>query len=154
MGIPALILDLPPPSDPEHPKAVRRLARQWTVYFRVGNIFFRPISTLGIAGYGYVSWLVSRASGSQSGGLLGAADWKVFALAAGCHLVTVIHSALNMQPLNRKIMELAAYHKQGDQKEEVKAEEFAKRWARLNLLRLAMPLIAGSAAMWEALRHL
>lgn len=86
-------------------------------------------------------------------------------MAAGCHLVTVVHSAVNLQPLNERIMalggeegkeELKGGNAQGDgdgaKADVARAEDMARRWAKLNLLRMVMPLVAGSLALWEVLK--
>lgn len=60
MGVPALLVDFPPPSSPGHAAAARHLGHQWPIFWSMGNVFFRPISTLGIFGYGYAGYCAYR----------------------------------------------------------------------------------------------
>ncbi|KAB5584738.1 hypothetical protein GE09DRAFT_1232809 [Coniochaeta sp. 2T2.1] len=164
MGVPALLVDFPPPTSPAHPSAARHLGRQWPVFWSVGNVFFRPISTLGIFGYAFAAYdafssASSRLRNTTPGvsaayettrgtGMQG--DWRFYAVSALCHLVTVVHSAVNMQPINGRIDALKA---EGTGTAELeKAEFWARRWAKLNLVRLVMPLVAGSLALSQALK--
>ncbi|KAI3397274.1 hypothetical protein diail_11073 [Diaporthe ilicicola] len=140
MGVPALLVDFPPSSSPDHAARVRLLGRQWPVFWAVGNGFFRPISTLGILGYACTSW-AARARGRGLG------DWRLYALSALCHLVTVVHSAVNIQPLNSKLDGLGS---SGASKTDIaRAEHYARSWIRRNSLRVVMPLIAGTSALWQ-----
>ncbi|KAI0016109.1 hypothetical protein F4780DRAFT_760890 [Xylariomycetidae sp. FL0641] len=146
MGVPALLVDFPKPSAPEHAARAQLLGRQWPVFWQVGNVFFRPISTLGIFGYAYAAW-AARTQGVY--GRLG--DWRFYAAAALCHLVTVVHSAANMQPINEKLDAL------GNPKSaagvEVRfAETYARRWIKYNTVRIITPVVAGSLALWQSLR--
>ncbi|KAK3380970.1 hypothetical protein B0H63DRAFT_474679 [Podospora didyma] len=155
MGVPALLVDFPRPSSPEHPAAVRHLGRQWPVFWEVGNVFFRPISTLGIFGYAYTSWTARDNSINGLGalglpGLSGLGDWRFYAVSAACHLITVLHSALNMQPLNNKLDGLREPKASGV--DENLAEYYARRWIKLNSVRIVMPLVAGTTALWQSLR--
>lgn len=78
-------------------------------------------------------------------------DWRVFAVSTACHLITVLHSALNMQPINNKLDGLREPKISGV---DVRlAEYYARRWIKLNLLRLAMPVVAGSLALWQTLKR-
>lgn len=159
MGVPALLVDFPAPTSPNHAAAARHLGKQWPVFWKVGNAFFRPISTLGVLGYSYAGYLAYRAAtntgvlfGSKPEGGRGAgADWRLFAVGAVCHLITVIHSAVNMQPLNAKIDALRG-HMVGVEVDSNLAEWYARRWQKLNLVRLVMPLVAGSLALWQGLK--
>lgn len=150
MGVPALLIDFPPPTSSAHPAAARHLGRQWPVFWAVGNVFFRPISTFGIFGYSYAAYIAYTAPPYKNAG-----DWRLFAVSALCHLVTVVHSAVNMQPINARIDALKNEGGEGERyvgKVELeKAEELARRWAKLNLVRLVMPLVAGTVAMSQAL---
>ncbi|KAK6073673.1 hypothetical protein SCUP515_08584 [Seiridium cupressi] len=146
MGVPALLVDFPPPSSPDHSARVRLLGRQWPVFWAVGNVFFRPISTFGILGYGYTAYCAASASPSTSYRL---GDWRLYALAAACHLVTVVHSAANMQPINVKIDALK--EPKGPGVEAAKAESYARKWIKYNTVRLIMPAVAGSVAFWQTL---
>jgi len=154
MGVPALLVDFPRPSSPEHASAAKHLGHQWPVFWNVGNVFFRPISTLGIFGYGYTAWAVVNSASRSALGIsdlgTGAGAWKLYALGAACHLVTVVHSALNMQPLNNKLDGLRDPAKSGT--DVTLAEYYARRWIKLNTVRIVMPLVAGSAALWQTLR--
>ncbi|KAK3315902.1 hypothetical protein B0H66DRAFT_534166 [Apodospora peruviana] len=160
MGVPALLVDFPRASShpEEHAKAARHLGRQWPVFWHMGNVFFRPISTLGIFGYAYASWATANDTHFTAFGNLeipdngaAAAGWKLYALSATCHLITVMHSALNMQPLNQKIDGLRDPRASGV--DESLAEYYARRWIKLNTVRIVMPLVAGSVALWQTLRH-
>ncbi|KAB5566966.1 hypothetical protein GE09DRAFT_1284659 [Coniochaeta sp. 2T2.1] len=166
MGVPALLVDFPPPTSPSHPSAARHLGRQWPVFWSVGNVFFRPTSTLGIFGYAFAAYHAFSSSTSsplrsstrpgvsaayettRGTGMQG--DWRFYAVSALCHLVMVVHSAVNMQPINGRIDALKA---EGTGTAELeKAEYWARRWAKLNLVRLVMPLVAGSLALSQALK--
>ncbi|KAK6855882.1 hypothetical protein PG995_008033 [Apiospora arundinis] len=146
MGVPALLVDFPLPRSASHAERARLLGRQWPVFWAVGNRFFRPISTLGIVGYGVAAWTAATSSVDLHEGGRSSGSWKLFAIAAGCHVVNVVHSAVNMQPINERIAALA-----GEARDNEKAEEYAQRWKRLNLVRLVMPLIAGTLAMTQVL---
>lgn len=146
MGVPALLIDFPPTTSPSHPAAARHLGRQWPVFWAVGNVFFRPISTFGIFGYAFAAYHAYTTGSPRLGG----GDWRLYAASAACHLVTVVHSAVNMQPINAKIDGLK---EEGASTAELeKAEYWARRWAKLNLVRLVMPLVAGSLALSQALK--
>ncbi|KAF1995291.1 hypothetical protein P154DRAFT_581031 [Amniculicola lignicola CBS 123094] len=141
MTIPALLVDFPSPGAPGHADRARLLGRQWPLCWTVGNQFFRPISTLGFLGYGYAAYSVYKE------GHLARSDWRVFAISAAAHFVTILHSAINMQPLNDKLEALAT---RTADKDLFSAEGIALKWARWNLLRLASPVIAGSLALWQS----
>jgi uncharacterized membrane protein len=81
-------------------------------------------------------------------GVLARSDWKLFGLAAIMHLSTILHSALNMQPLNDKLEALA---ERASEKEMDEAENVARKWASWNRLRLVTPVVAGGLAMWNLL---
>ncbi|KAI1306588.1 hypothetical protein F5Y03DRAFT_134791 [Xylaria venustula] len=144
MGVPALLVDFPSPSSPDHAARARLLGRQWPTFWKVGNVFFRPISTLGIFGYGYTAWAVS-AQGTN--GRLG--DWRLYAISAVCHLITVVHSALNMQPINEKIDGLKDPKGLVDTK---MAESYARKWIKYNTVRLITPVVAATLALTQVLR--
>jgi hypothetical protein len=143
MGVPALLVDFPPPSSPQHPERARLLGRQWPVFWVVGNNFFRPISTFGIFGYGSTAWFMMQ----ERGGIRG--DWRLYGICTLCHLVNVVHSAVNMQPINTKLEALA--DPKCDGKLLFQAEPLARKWIRGNLVRVAMPLIAGSIALVQTI---
>lgn len=140
MGVPALLVDFPPNSSPDHAARVRLLGQQWSVFGVVGHGFFKPISTLGMLGYAYASW----AAQGRGGGL---GDWRLYALSALCHLVTMVHSAVNMQPLNNKLDGLGSL--KASKTDVDGAENYARSWIRRNTVRIAMPLIAGTSALWQ-----
>ncbi|KAJ3576449.1 hypothetical protein NPX13_g3695 [Xylaria arbuscula] len=144
MGVPALLVDFPEPSSPDHAARARLLGRQWPTFWKVGNVFFRPISTLGIFGYGYTAWAAS-AQGQDS--RLG--DWRFYAISAMCHLVTVVHSAMNMQPINEKLDALKEPKGHVDPK---LAENYARKWIKFNTVRLITPVVAGTLALTQTLR--
>ncbi|TRX91271.1 hypothetical protein FHL15_007876 [Xylaria flabelliformis] len=146
MGVPVLLVDFPPPSSPEHAARARLLGRQWPVFWRVGNVFFRTISTLGIFGYGYTAW---AASSLAAGGMRG--DWRAYTFSAACHLTTVVHSAINMQPINEKLNALE--DPKGGNVDSKLAESYARKWIKFNTVRLITPIIAGSVALTQALRR-
>ncbi|KAK5627566.1 hypothetical protein RRF57_003281 [Xylaria bambusicola] len=128
MGVPALLVDFPPPSSPDHAARARLLGRQWPTFWKVGNVFFRPISTLGIFGYGYTAWAASAQGPSSSLG-----DWRVYTISAMCHLITVVHSAMNMQPINEK---LDALKEPKGHDDTGMAESYARKWIKFNTVRL------------------
>ncbi|KAF2084315.1 hypothetical protein K490DRAFT_49462 [Saccharata proteae CBS 121410] len=156
MGVPALLVDFPPPSSPAHQSRAQLLGRTWPVFWKVGNNFFRPISTLGALGYMFLTWnayssSVSPLPGSTASGVAAGAqrrgDWRIFAIAALCHVVNVVHSAVNMQPLNDKIESCA----RGEGKEVWGAEGWARSWIRGNYVRIVCPAVAGTLALWNSL---
>ncbi|KAI1827437.1 hypothetical protein F4861DRAFT_536000 [Xylaria intraflava] len=142
MGVPALLVDFPPPSSPEHAARARLLGRQWPTFWKVGNVFFRPISALGILGYGYTAWAAATQGGFG--------DWRFYAISAACHLITVVHSALNMQPINEK---LDALQEPKGGVATTLAADYARRWIRLNTVRLVTPAVAGTLALSQVLRR-
>ncbi|KAI0430487.1 hypothetical protein F5Y09DRAFT_307629 [Xylaria sp. FL1042] len=144
MGVPVLLVDFPPSSSPDHAARAHLLGRQWPTFWKVGNVFFRPISTLGVFGYGYTAW---AASAQGANGRLG--DWTLYAVSAMCHLITVVHSALNMQPINEKIDALKDPKGRVDTK---LAESYARKWIKFNTVRLITPVIAGTLALTQILR--
>ena len=145
MGVPALLVDFPKPSSPEHAAAARHLGRQWPIFWKMGNSFFRPISSLGILGYAFASYATYASSGLSS-----SRDWRAYAVSAVCHLITVIHSALNMQPLNNNLDGLQDPKVSGSDLS--LAEHYARKWIKYNTVRVVMPLVAGTMALWQSLR--
>lgn len=141
MTVPALLVDFPPPGSPQHADRARLLGRQWPLCWTVGNRFFRPISSLGFLGYTYAGYAV------YSEGTRARSDWKLFAVAAAMHLTTIVHSAVNMQPLNDKLEALAG---RTSEKELGEAETIARKWGSWNRLRLITPLVAGSLALSQS----
>ncbi|KAF2877626.1 hypothetical protein BDV95DRAFT_602000 [Massariosphaeria phaeospora] len=141
MTVPALLVDFPAPGSKDHISRARLLGRQWPLCWTVGNQFFRPISTLGFLGYAYAAFSV------YTEGERARSDWRFFAVAALMHLTTILHSALNMQPLNDK---LEAFAERASEKDCVEAEAVARQWASWNLLRMVTPIIAGSLALIQS----
>ncbi|KAF1981673.1 hypothetical protein K402DRAFT_398314 [Aulographum hederae CBS 113979] len=141
MGVPALLVDFPRPGAPDYSERAKLLGRQWPVFWKVGNNFFRPISTLGIFGYAFSAYAASKAT---AGGVKG--DWRIYAVAAVCHLTNVVHSAINMQPLNEKIEALSG---SVGEKHEAMAVELAETWIQRNYVRIVCPLIAGTLALFQ-----
>lgn len=144
MSVPALLVDFPSTTSPNHAGAARLLGRQWPVFWEMGNVFFRPISTFGIFGYAWAAYIAASAPPHKNAG-----DWRLYALASTCHFVTVVHSAVNLQPINGKIDALK--HEGISTAELEKAEGLARRWAKLNQVRIVMPLVAGTVALSQAL---
>lgn len=142
MTVPALLVKFPSPGTPEYKDRARLLGRQWPLCWTVGNQFFRPISTLGFLGYGYAAYSTYRE------GALARSDWKLFGVAAIMHLTTILHSAINMQPLNDKLEALA---ERSSEKELGEAHTVAQKWASWNRLRLVTPVVAGGLALWNLL---
>jgi hypothetical protein len=117
------------------------LGKQWAVSKFAGNAFFRPISSLGFLGYAFSAY-------SSRGGATGM-DWRAFALAAAMHGVVILHSAVNLQPMNEKLVALG----KGDVNfGRMGPEEMLRRWGRLNWVRAFVPVIAGGAALWQLVR--
>ncbi|KAF2733023.1 hypothetical protein EJ04DRAFT_298300 [Polyplosphaeria fusca] len=135
--IPALLIDFPSPGTKDHTSRARLLGRQWPLCWSVGNQFFRPISAFGIFGYAYTAYQTYRANDRIGG------DWKLLAVAAGMHVATLVHSVVNMQPLNDRLEGLA----KASEKELGEAEGIARKWARWNLVRLVNPAVAGVCAI-------
>ncbi|KAF2637528.1 hypothetical protein P280DRAFT_552196 [Massarina eburnea CBS 473.64] len=140
MTVPALIVDFPRPGTPEHSSRARLLGRQWPLCWSVGNTFFRPISTFGVLGYSFASYSLYKE------GILARANWRWFAVAAALHLTTVVHSAVNMQPLNDKLESLASKTSEKDLRE---AEGIARKWGSWNRVRMVTPVLAGILALWQ-----
>ena len=145
MSVPALLVNFPKISSGQHRLAAQQLGHQWPVFWQAGNVFFRPISVLGIFGYAYASFEAASAPSARLG------DWGLYALAATCHLVTVVHSAVNLQPINAQL--------QGMSEPEIprvdieKTEKLARQWIKLNLVRVLTSFVAGSAALLQSLSN-
>lgn len=145
MSVPALLVDFPAPASPAHPARARLLGRQWAVFWRVGTGFFRPLGVAGALGYGWAAW----AARARARGRPAVAHYYCYAAAAACHVVILVHTAVNLQPLNARLEGLKAAGPIGRGGEE--AEAVARRWMALNLVRLVMPVLAGGLALWGAL---
>ncbi|KAL1879948.1 hypothetical protein VTK73DRAFT_6528 [Phialemonium thermophilum] len=158
MSIPALLAGFPKPGNPEHAASARRLGRQWKEFLFGGEKFFRPTNTLGLLGYSFAALKSAKATPASTPSFSSSADWKLLAVAAGCNFLVILHSAGNMQPLNRKICHLAEL---GDEKEitgvEARelatAEGYARTWIRYNVLRILLPLVAGIAGLSQLVEH-
>lgn len=145
MAVPALLVDFPPPSSAKHQERATLLGRQWPVFWVVGNNFFRPISTFGAFGYAFTAFTLYRASNSYvASGIKG--DWRLFAISALLHVTNVVHSAINMQPINDKLESLNG---KSNEKDTAQAETFARSWIKGNYLRVVCPAIAGSIALFQ-----
>jgi hypothetical protein len=147
MTLPALIIEFPAPSSPEYKTRATLLGRQWPVCWTVGNNFFRPISTLSTLGYTFSAWSLSRTTS-----LTEKRDWRLFALGALLHVSVIVHSAINMQPLNDKLAALAGTGTDGKGTPAVKAEnavEVATKWIQGNYYRVAVPMISGGISLYQ-----
>ncbi|PNS14389.1 hypothetical protein CAC42_3675 [Sphaceloma murrayae] len=136
MTIPTLIAGFPSPGTNAHAERASLLGQQWGMMHKVGNNFFRPISMLAIFGYAFGAY--SCGKGDMQG------DWKLYTLAALCHVANVVHSAVNLQPINAKLDVL------GTTEDKAPAVELARQWIECNKWRALFPLVAGSAAVWQA----
>ncbi|KAF2203824.1 hypothetical protein GQ43DRAFT_236476 [Delitschia confertaspora ATCC 74209] len=156
MTIPALVVNFPTPGSTTHTERCRLLGAQWPLCWSVGNVFFRPLSMLGFVGYTYAAYSLFRDSHPSStlANSLNSAtgepkgDWRILAVSAALHLVTVVHSAVNMQPLNDKLENLA----RAGEKDLVGAEAVAQRWGKWNLVRLVNPVVAGVLALSQLVK--
>lgn len=144
MTLPALISDFPPQSSPDYAQRSALLGRQWPICWTVGNNFFRPISTISTLGYAASGVLLYRA---------GRPEWKWFAIGALLHVSVIVHSAVNMQPLNDAITGLAGMTSDGKGKVETKGAkdtvEIATKWIRGNYYRVLVPMVSGSIALFN-----
>lgn len=147
MTIPALVEDFPPQGTAEYASRSALLGRQWPLCWQVGNVFFRPMSTLSTLAYAYCAWDASRSESHD-------AKWQAFAVAAALGVGTIVHSAVNMQPLNDRLAALADVSQAG--KEGLgaleDAEGLARKWGRWNLVRVVFPLIGGGLALSQVVR--
>lgn len=161
MTLPAMIIDFPSPSSPEYATRAHLLGKQWPLCWTVGNVVFRPISTISTVGYAFTAWSLYRSSNSAITGLTEKKDWRIFALGALLHVSVIVHSAINMQPLNDQLAALAGTGTDGKGKAlasttkqvEGKAVEIATKWIRGNYYRLAVPMISGGLSLYQALFH-
>ncbi|KAI9666750.1 MAG: hypothetical protein M1831_001525 [Alyxoria varia] len=176
MTLPSLIASFPSKStDPtDHAYRSRLLGTQWPVCWRVGNVIMRPLSTVSTLSYAFISWSSSRA-GNQNG--VSGKDWRPFAFAAILHLTVIIHSAVNLQPVNDKLAGLAGRDSAGEEKkkknvngsagekekdahgsgvdkkgdENEDAVALATKWIRWNYYRAVVPMLTGGIALWQSL---
>lgn len=145
MTVPALLVDFPNQSSPNYTARATLLGRQWPYCWAVGNVFFRPISTLGALGYAYSSYCASRSVTTSM-------DWRLLAVAALMHVVTILHSALNMQPLNDRLAALDPNTKEAKSASgthQAGAEALLRKWGKWNIVRVITPTVAGCVAMWQ-----
>lgn len=141
MTIPALLVNFPADSSPEYSARAQLLGRQWPHCWAVGNVFFRPISTVGFLGYAYIAYQTYNDPTTK-------ADWRFFALASLMNLISIVHSAINMQPLNDKIVGLDAGV--GEKKVVAAgAEAMMRKWAKWNLVKVVCPLIADIISFFQ-----
>ena len=149
MTLPALIADFPPRSNTAaYNERAALLGRQWPICWTVGNNLFRPISTISTLAYAFQAYSYSR-PGDASG-----RSWKLFAAAAVLHLSVIIHSAVNMQPLNDKLAALAGVSTDGKSRVVSVAGDavgIATKWIRLNLYRAVVPFFGGAVGLWSVL---
>lgn len=148
MTIPALVASFPRPGSADYATRAMLLGRQWPYCWAVGNVFFRPISTLSTVGYAYLAYRTMsapRSSSREGEAPARGRDWRFFAAAAVLGVVTIVHSAVNMQPLNDRLAALAETSTGAD------AVELVTTWARWNMVRIVAPLVGGTAALSQVL---
>lgn len=66
------------------------------------------------------------------------------------HLVTIVHSAVNMQPLNDLLAALDASSKEAKGRngsDQVGAEALRRKWGNWNVVRVITPTVAGIIAI-------
>lgn len=154
MTLPAMIVDFPAPSSPDYKVRAHILGKQWPVCWSVGNVFFRPISTISTLGYAFSAWSLYR-----SNSLAEKKDWRIFALGALLHVSVILHSAINMQPLNDQLAALAGVGTDGkgtasavaSKNSDGKAVEIATNWIRGNYYRLLVPMVSGGLSLYQAM---
>lgn len=145
MTVPALLVDFPAQGSSNYAARATLLGRQWPYCWAVGNVFFRPISTLGFLGYAYTSYVSYNSTITKT-------DWRLFAVAAVMHLVTILHSAINMQPINDKLAALdpaVKGVKDASGSHQLGAEALLRKWGKWNIIRVITPTVAGCLAMWQ-----
>ncbi|KIW04619.1 uncharacterized protein PV09_04366 [Verruconis gallopava] len=149
MGVPALIHEFPSSNSPEYAVRARLLGKQWPPIWVVGNNFFRPISTIATIGYAFTAWSLARVERVLD------MDWRWFAFNAALHATVIVHSAVNMQPLNNKLAALAGVGSDGkgnakvDKQDEGRAVEIATNWIEGNKYRLLIPVVTGAISLWQ-----
>lgn len=143
MTVPALLVDFPSAGSQNYSARATLLGRQWPYCWAVGNVFFRPISTLGALGYAFSSYSAYNSTTTM-------ADWRFLAVAAFMHVVTILHSALNMQPLNDKLAALDGESKEAKSSagnHQLGAEALLRKWGKWNIVRVVTPTVAGILAI-------
>lgn len=154
MTLPAMITEFPAPSSPEYNTRAVLLGKQWPICWTVGNVVFRPISTISTIGYAFSAWSIYRSPNP-----LEKRDWRIFALGALLHVSVIVHSAINMQPLNDQLAALAGTGTDGRGKAlasttkqvEGKAVEISWKWIRGNYYRLLVPMVSGGLSLYQAM---
>ncbi|GAB7340242.1 hypothetical protein MBLNU457_6706t1 [Dothideomycetes sp. NU457] len=133
--VPSLLVDFPTLGHPDHAHRATLLGHQWPLVWRAGGNFFWPIGALGILGHGFAAWAASK--GSLRG------DWRIYAVAAACHLSSAVHTWFTMIPLNDHLDSLRFAQ------DKTKAVQWARDWMRQNRWRIVLPLVAGTAAVGQ-----
>jgi hypothetical protein len=152
MTLPALIKDFPAPSSPEYLTRSTLLGKQWPLCWNVGNNLFRPISALSTLGYAFTAWSLHRSTS-----IMEKKDWRLFALGAMLHVTVIVHSAVNMQPLNDQLAALAGTKTDGKgmavkgKGDEGDAVMIATKWIVGNYYRIAVPAITGAICLYQTL---
>lgn len=156
MTLPMLILDFPPPTSPEYEARAKLFGKQWPISWVAGNNFFRPLSTLATIGYAVTAWSLSRPFKNVGSALAEKRDWRLYALSAALHVSVIVHSALNMQPLNDKMASLAGLDSHGNKDSEaaikagkVDAVDTATKWMNWNIYRLVIPAVTGGISIYQ-----
>jgi len=148
MTLPALLKDFPNPQSELYAERAALLSRQWAVCWKLGNNFFRPISTLSTLGYAVSAWSISQSSAMEK------RDWRMFAVGALLHVSVILHSAINMQPLNDKLIALAGSTSDGKdiaKQDTGNAVVIAESWMKLNIYRAVIPLVTGAIGLWQTM---
>jgi hypothetical protein len=153
MTLPSFLLDFPKATTPEYKVRAQLLGKQWPVHWKVGNSVFRPISTFATLGYAFTAYSLAKTPDLFGQGK----DWRLFAVNAILHVSVILHSAINMQPLNDKLAALAGTATDGtgsgkvQSKDEGRAVEIGTKWMRFNYYRLIVPSITGGIALFQML---
>jgi hypothetical protein len=147
MTLPSLIVNFPAPATTEYRTRSTLLGKQWPICWTVGNDFFRPISALSTLGYAFtaLSLYLDTSMAEKK-------DWRLFALGALLHVSVIVHSAVNMQPLNDQLAALAGTGSDGKsaaKKVEGDAVKIATAWIEGNYYRIAVPAISGGICLYQ-----
>ena len=87
-----------------------------------------------------MTWVTYRGGPHAKGG------WRLYAVATAMHVITIVHPAVNMQPINDQPEALAG---RATEKESTRAEEVTRNWITGNYPGVITPLVAGSLALWQ-----